>query len=116
MDGCANRVPGAPGGGAVRRAGRLSGPRARRYAARRAVWAVVAAGTGAAVLAACSSGTQHAAGTAGTDLAAVARSGVRDGGTLRWATDALPRTLNTYQADADADTQIVAGATLPAVF
>lgn len=72
---------------------------------------------GAAVtLTGCSSGGGNAAGTAGTDVATVARAGVRDGGTLRWAVDALPRTLNAYQADADADTATVAGATLPAMF
>jgi peptide/nickel transport system substrate-binding protein len=74
---------------------------------------------GAAVtLTACSSssGRGHPAGTAGTDLAVVSRTGVRDGGTLRWAVDAVPRTLNVYQADADADTATVAGATLPAMF
>ncbi|WUH91192.1 ABC transporter family substrate-binding protein [Streptomyces sp. NBC_00433] len=69
-------------------------------------------------LTACSSGGggNHAAGTAGTDVAAVARAGVRDGGTLHWATDDVPRTLNAFQADADADTGTVAGATLPAMF
>lgn len=66
---------------------------------------------------ACSSGDgNHAAGTAGTDIASVARAGVRDGGTLRWAVDSVPRTLNAFQADADADTSLVAGATLPAMF
>ena len=45
-----------------------------------------------------------------------ARAGVRDGGTLRWAMDSVPRTLNAFQSDADADTASVAGATLPAMF
>jgi peptide/nickel transport system substrate-binding protein len=67
-------------------------------------------------LTACGSGGTEAAGTAGTDLADVSRSGVRDGGTLRWAVDEMPRTLNAFQADADADTQTVAQAALPAVF
>lgn len=68
-------------------------------------------------LAGCSSPPgARAAGTVGTDIATVSRTGVRDGGTLRWATDALPRTLNAYQADADADTARIAGATLPAMF
>lgn len=94
-------------------------PGARRAPGRRTVRvavALTAALTAGAPLAACSSDGNHAAGTAGTDVAAVSRSGVRDGGTLRWATDALPRTLNAYQADADADTATIAGATLPAMF
>jgi peptide/nickel transport system substrate-binding protein len=70
----------------------------------------------AALTGSCTSGDGNAAGTAGTDVAAVSRAGVRDGGTLRWAADALPRTLNAYQADADAGTATVAGATLPAMF
>jgi peptide/nickel transport system substrate-binding protein len=85
----------------------------------RAVRIAVALTAGATLtLTGCSSsgGGNHAAGTAGTDVATVARAGVRDGGTLRWATDGLPRTLNAFQADADADTATVAGATLPAMF
>ena len=39
-----------------------------------------------------------------------------DGGTLKWAVDDLPETLNTYQADADTGTTRVAQATLPAMF
>ncbi|WP_433892202.1 ABC transporter family substrate-binding protein [Streptomyces sp. CA-111067] len=83
----------------------------------RAVRAAMALTAGAALtLTACSSGGGNAAGSAGTDVAAVSRSGVRDGGTLRWATDEMPRTLNAFQADADADTETIAGATLPAMF
>jgi peptide/nickel transport system substrate-binding protein len=84
---------------------------------RRAVRIAVALTTGAVLTltAACSSGGD-AAGTAGSDLAAVSRSGVRDGGTLRWAVDVMPRTLNAYQADADAGTATIAGAVLPAMF
>ena len=37
-----------------------------------------------------------------------------DGGTLRWAVDAMPGTLNAFQADADATTTRIAGAVLPA--
>ncbi|MFI0900209.1 ABC transporter family substrate-binding protein [Streptomyces sp. NPDC020983] len=88
-------------------------PRAR--AVRIAV--ALTAGATLTLSAACSSGGgNHAAGTAGTDIATVARSGVRDGGTLRWATASVPRTLNAFQADADADTATVAGATLPTMF
>jgi peptide/nickel transport system substrate-binding protein len=83
----------------------------------RAISAVVAltAGAAACLTASCSS-SGHAAGSAGTDIAAVARSGVRDGGTLHWAVDAMPRTLNAFQADADAATATVAAATLPRMF
>ncbi|MCC3771386.1 ABC transporter family substrate-binding protein, partial [Streptomyces sp. UNOC14_S4] len=50
------------------------------------------------------------------DIAAVPRAKVADRGTLRWAVDALPATFNTFQADADATTQRVAGAVLPSLF
>src|SRR5262249_23591299 len=93
--------------------------RGARPAGRRAVrpaTAPTAAVTAAPAPAACPSGPSPAAGTAGTDVANVARAGVRDGGTLRWATDALPRPLNAYQADADAGTATVAGAVLPSMF
>jgi peptide/nickel transport system substrate-binding protein len=84
---------------------------------RRALRIAVALAAGAGLtLTACSSGGTKAAGTAGTDVATVARSGVRDGGTLRWAVDEMPRTLNAYQADADTGTATVANATLPSMF
>lgn len=35
---------------------------------------------------------------------------------LRWAVDTLPDTLNTFQADADATTNRIAGAVLPQLF
>jgi peptide/nickel transport system substrate-binding protein len=89
--------------------------RARR-AVPAAARAALALTVGAAALTACSSGGSGAAGTAGTDVASVARSGVRSGGTLRWAVDAMPRTLNAFQADADAGTATVTGATLPMMF
>ncbi|WP_030775144.1 ABC transporter family substrate-binding protein [Streptomyces sp. NRRL F-2664] len=53
---------------------------------------------------------------AGQDIASTAREKVADGGVLRWAVDALPETLNTFQADADATTSRVAGAVLPHLF
>lgn len=90
-------------------------PRRRRPGA--AARVALALTVGAAALTACSSsGGKHAAGTAGTDVAAVSRAGVRTGGTLRWAVDAMPRTLNAFQADADQGTATVTGATLPAMF
>ncbi|MBT2469226.1 ABC transporter family substrate-binding protein [Streptomyces sp. ISL-66] len=53
---------------------------------------------------------------AGQDIAATTRDKVADGGVLRWAVDALPGTLNTFQADADAATHRIAGAVLPQLF
>ncbi|MCS0634466.1 ABC transporter family substrate-binding protein [Streptomyces sp. LP05-1] len=50
------------------------------------------------------------------DIAPVARAGVADGGTLKWAVDTLPATLNAFQADADATTGRVTGAVLPTLF
>ncbi|ARZ68105.1 putative lipoprotein [Streptomyces albireticuli] len=50
------------------------------------------------------------------DINALPREKVADKGTLRWAVDALPATLNTFQADADAATRRVAAAALPALF
>ncbi|MGX5184241.1 ABC transporter family substrate-binding protein [Streptomyces avermitilis] len=53
---------------------------------------------------------------AGQDIAPAERALVADGGTLRWAMDAVPETLNTFQADADATTTRIAGAVLPSMF
>ncbi|WP_369034934.1 ABC transporter family substrate-binding protein [Streptomyces adonidis] len=53
---------------------------------------------------------------AGQDIAPAARSLLTDGGTLRWAVDSVPETLNTFQADADATTTRVAQAVLPSMF
>ncbi|WP_031078432.1 ABC transporter family substrate-binding protein [Streptomyces sp. NRRL S-118] len=50
------------------------------------------------------------------DIAPAARDRVADGGTLRWAVDTMPATLNTFQADADSTTGRIAGAVLPALF
>ncbi|RKN47053.1 ABC transporter family substrate-binding protein [Streptomyces hoynatensis] len=44
------------------------------------------------------------------------RSELRKGGTVRWAIDALPATLNAFQFDADPVTDRVAGAVLPSLF
>lgn len=70
------------------------------------------------VLAGCGSSDDHSssAKTAAPDIATASRSRIADGGTLRWAVDAMPATLNTFQADADASTSRVAGAVLPALF
>ncbi|MGW4162428.1 ABC transporter family substrate-binding protein [Streptomyces sp. NPDC004788] len=69
-----------------------------------------------AVLAGCSSGDSgDEPPAAAQDDAPATRDKVADGGTLRWAVDALPTTLNTFQADADGATARVAGAVLPAL-
>ncbi|MEU9208268.1 ABC transporter family substrate-binding protein [Streptomyces sp. NPDC048415] len=67
-------------------------------------------------LAACSADDEAGQPVAAQDIAPAARDLVADGGTLRWAVDAMPETLNTFQADADAVTSRVAGAVLPSMF
>ncbi|MEV6052372.1 ABC transporter family substrate-binding protein [Streptomyces sp. NPDC052107] len=67
-------------------------------------------------LAGCSSEEKVSKPLAGQDIAPVARGLVADGGTLKWAVDALPETLNAFQADADAGTSRVAQAVLPSMF
>ena len=67
------------------------------------------------VLAGCSADESERTGKAlAPDIAAATRGKVADGGTLRWAVDAMPATLNAFQADADAATAQIAGAVLPA--
>ncbi|MFD0278892.1 ABC transporter family substrate-binding protein [Kitasatospora sp. NPDC127111] len=44
------------------------------------------------------------------------RDELRDGGTLRWALDAVPATLNVYQPAATADSALLAHALYPALF
>ncbi|MEV5505860.1 ABC transporter family substrate-binding protein [Streptomyces orinoci] len=69
------------------------------------------------LLAGCSSDDGRAEDPgAPPDIAAAPRAKVADRGTLTWAVDALPATLNTFQADADRGTAQVAGAVLPALF
>ncbi|WP_217141208.1 ABC transporter family substrate-binding protein [Streptomyces sp. AC627_RSS907] len=53
---------------------------------------------------------------AGPDIAAADRARIADGGTLRWAVDSVPETLNTFQSDADATTARVAQAVLPSMY
>ncbi|MFF8915502.1 ABC transporter family substrate-binding protein [Streptomyces sp. NPDC015032] len=69
------------------------------------------------VLAGCSSDDS---GTAATvvpqDVAAAARSTVTMGSTATWAIDAMPTTLNAFQADADSSTTRITGALLPTLF
>lgn len=67
-------------------------------------------------LAGCSSEDQAGKPLAGQNIAPAARPLVADGGTLRWAVDAVPETLNTFQSDADAATTRVAQAVLPSMY
>ncbi|GHH21383.1 ABC transporter family substrate-binding protein [Streptomyces rubradiris] len=68
------------------------------------------------LLAGCGEDEKPPAPLAGQDIAPVARGLVAEGSTLKWAVDALPETLNTFQADADAGTGRVAQAVLPSMF
>ncbi|KJS58122.1 hypothetical protein VM95_35305 [Streptomyces rubellomurinus] len=55
--------------------------------------------------------------TAGTgDVRPPDRDAVRDGGTVRWALDGVPATLNVYQGGATADSALLAQALYPALF
>ncbi|MET7698501.1 ABC transporter family substrate-binding protein [Streptomyces sp. NPDC005485] len=67
-------------------------------------------------LAACSAEDKAGKPLAGQDIAPAARDLIADGGTLHWAVDAVPETLNTFQSDADAGTSRVAGAVLPSMY
>ncbi|MEU0071216.1 ABC transporter family substrate-binding protein [Streptomyces sp. NPDC006332] len=68
------------------------------------------------VLTGCSSEDPAGKPLAGQDIAPAARAQIAEGGTLRWAVDAVPETLNTYQSDADAATTRVAQAVLPSMY
>lgn len=68
------------------------------------------------LLTGCGSDDEGSRPLAGQDIAPAARALVADGGTLRWAVDAMPQTLNAYQADADAGTTRIAQAVLPAMY
>lgn len=67
-------------------------------------------------LAACSSQDEAGSPTAGQDIAPAARDHVADGGTMNWAVESMPETLNSFQSDADAGTSRIAGAVLPSMF
>ncbi|QUW79799.1 ABC transporter family substrate-binding protein [Streptomyces mirabilis] len=67
-------------------------------------------------LTACSADEEVAKPVAAQDIAPATRDRIEDGGTLRWAVDAVPQTLNTFQADADAGTSRIAGAVLPSLY
>ncbi|MDV5148150.1 ABC transporter family substrate-binding protein [Streptomyces sp. SBC-4] len=89
-------------------------PRSRTL---RSVATLTSAVLAVTVLAGCSSGDEaDETPAAAQDNAPAARDKVADGGTLRWAVDALPTTLNTFQADADGTTARIAGAVLPSLY
>ncbi|MGB9995093.1 ABC transporter family substrate-binding protein [Streptomyces pseudogriseolus] len=67
-------------------------------------------------LAGCGSEDPAGKPLAGADVADADRSDIADGGTLRWAVDTVPDTLNTFQADADTTTARIAEAVLPSMY
>lgn len=67
-------------------------------------------------LTACSEEDPAARPLTGQDIAPAERDRIADGGTVRWAVDTVPATLNTFQADADATTSRVADAVLPSMY
>ncbi|GAA2551916.1 MULTISPECIES: ABC transporter family substrate-binding protein [Streptomyces] len=67
-------------------------------------------------LAGCGSEDPAGKPLAGQDIEPAGRAKVADGGTLRWAVDTVPGTLNTFQSDADATTTRIAQAVLPSMF
>ncbi|TSB21150.1 ABC transporter family substrate-binding protein [Streptomyces benahoarensis] len=68
------------------------------------------------VLAGCADDDGGGASGLAQDIAAAPRGRVANGGTVRWAVDALPSTLNAFHTDADAATYRVTGAVLPSLF
>ncbi|GAA1352359.1 ABC transporter family substrate-binding protein [Streptomyces beijiangensis] len=73
--------------------------------------------TGVLALAGCgASNDADSVPAAPQDVAPAGRAQLADGGTLRWAVDAMPETLNAFQADADATTTRITGAVLPSLF
>ncbi|MEV6807286.1 ABC transporter family substrate-binding protein [Streptomyces sp. NPDC051132] len=95
---------------------RASPPRPVRRSVRRAVTFLTAGALAVPLLAGCGDDDQAGTPLAPQDIAPVARDLVAEGGTLRWAMDAVPETLNTFQADADAGTSRIAQAVLPSMF
>ncbi|MCX5293200.1 MULTISPECIES: ABC transporter family substrate-binding protein [unclassified Streptomyces] len=82
----------------------------------RSVAFLTAGALAVSALAGCSSENKAGKPLAGPDYAPAARDLVVDGGTLRWAVDDVPETLNTFQSDADAATSRVAQAVLPSMY
>ncbi|GAA2735090.1 ABC transporter family substrate-binding protein [Streptomyces nogalater] len=100
----------------TRRRPARTAPRALRRGALRSLTFLTAGALAVPLLAGCGEDDKPPAPLAGQDIAPVARDLVADGSTLKWAVDALPETLNTFQADADAGTSRVAQAVLPSMF
>ncbi|MEV5931693.1 ABC transporter family substrate-binding protein [Streptomyces sp. NPDC052079] len=67
-------------------------------------------------LAGCGSDDPSGKPPAGADIASADRAKITDGGTLRWAVDTVPATLNTFQADADTTTSRITQAVLPSLY
>ncbi|MFD4598905.1 ABC transporter family substrate-binding protein [Streptomyces sp. NPDC058464] len=86
----------------------------RRY--QRSLAFLAAGALAVPLLAGCGSDDEASKPLAGQDIVPVARNAVAEGGTLKIAVDAVPETLNTFQADADAGTTRVAQAVLPSMF
>ncbi|MFF5389015.1 ABC transporter substrate-binding protein [Streptomyces sp. NPDC013012] len=92
-------------------------PKSPRSRTLRTVATLTSAVLAVTALAGCSADDEtEAAPIAAQDDAPAPRDRVADGGTLRWAVDAAPTTLNAFQADADATTSRIAGAVLPALY
>ncbi|MFC4499964.1 MULTISPECIES: ABC transporter family substrate-binding protein [Streptomyces] len=68
------------------------------------------------LLAGCGAEDEPSKPLAAQDIAPAARASIADGGTLRWAVDAVPETFNAFQSDADATTARVAQAVLPSMY
>ncbi|QJT03864.1 ABC transporter family substrate-binding protein [Streptomyces asoensis] len=68
------------------------------------------------LLSGCGSADEAGKPLARQDIAPAGRAQVAEGGTLRWAVDAVPDTFNTFQSDADATTTRVAQAVLPSMY
>lgn len=88
------------------------GPRA----ALRTVALLTAGVLAVSALAGCDSGDPAGAPLAGADISTADRVKIADGGTLHWAVDSVPDTLNTFQADADATTSRIVQAVLPSLY
>ncbi|BBJ41220.1 lipoprotein [Streptomyces antimycoticus] len=68
------------------------------------------------VLAGCSSDDDGPPPPAAWDIASAPRTATSGTGTLRWALDTAPTTLNAFQKTADTGTQRIAGAVLPSLY
>src|SRR4051794_13444655 len=85
-------------------------------AVKRSVVFLTAGALAVPLLTGCGSDDEAGSPLAGQDIAPATRDKVADGGTLRWAVDEVPETLNAFQADAGPGTNRVAQAVLPSMF